>query len=278
MRSSTARDTPDSLGVPYPGRVASAPLLGAAIDVPLRGELRYGLELARLASDPEFLRPARQKNAPPVLLVPGFMAGDRSLAALRGWLRRRGSHTAAAGIRLNVDCAERVVTRVEERLHRLASRTGRRVVVIGQSRGGALGRVLAVRNPDAVSTLVMLGSPVREPLSVGSTVLSAVRSVARLGDIGVPGMFSSECRDGDCCRAFREDLVAPLPAAVRAVSIYSRSDGIVSWRACLDPSACHVEVDSSHSGMSVNREVYRVLAEVLDEEPLPREERFSPSA
>jgi triacylglycerol lipase len=240
--------------------------MGEAMDVPLRGELRYGLELARLAADPDFLRPKRRPDAPPVLLVPGFMAGDASLAALRGWLRRRGSETAAAGIRLNVDCAEVVVGRVEARLRRLATRSGRRVVVIGQSRGGELARVLAVRNPDAISTLVMLGSPVVDPLSVGPAVMSALRSVARLGDIGVPGMFSTECAYGDCCEQFRTDLRAELSRDVHAVSIYSSSDGIVSWKACLDPSARHVEVESSHSGMSVNREVYRVIAEVLDEE------------
>ena len=140
-------------------------------------------------------------------------------------------------------------------------------MVIGQSRGGELARVLAVRNPDAVATLVMLGSPVVEPVSVGRPVLSALRSVARLGDLGVPGMFSSRCADGDCCAAFREDLRAPLTPDVRAVAIYSRSDGIVSWRSCLDPGARHVEVESSHTGMSVNLAVYRVLAEILEEEP-----------
>jgi pimeloyl-ACP methyl ester carboxylesterase len=236
------------------------------VDLPLRGELRYGLELARLASDPAFIRPTWRPDSPPVLLVPGFMAGDRSLAALRGWLRRRGSDTANGRIRLNVDCGERVVGRLEASLLRLAERTGRRVVVIGQSRGGELGRVLAVRHPDTVETLVMLGSPIREPLSVGAGVLNAVRSVARLGDLGVPGMFSTRCADGDCCSAYREDLGAPLAPEVRAVSVYSRSDGIVSWEACLDPSARNVEVHSSHTGMTVNREVYRVLDEILEEE------------
>jgi triacylglycerol lipase len=141
------------------------------------------------------------------------------------------------------------------------------VVVIGQSRGGELARVLAVRNPDAVSTLVMLGSPVLEPLSVGPAVLCALRSVARLGDLGVPGMLSMQCADGECCAPFREDLREPLTPDVRAVAIYSHSDGIVSWRACLDPDASQVEVESSHTGMSVNLAVYRVLAEILKEEP-----------
>ena len=232
-----------------------------------QGELRYGFEFARLVCDPTFLHPGRQADAPPVLLVPGFMAGGGSLAVLRGWLERRGSRTASAGIRLNVDCAERAVGRLEVPLRKLAERTGHRVVVIGQSRGGELARVLAVRNPDIVSTLVMLGSPVLEPVSVGRAVLRALRSVARLGDLGVPGMLSMQCADGECCAPFREDLREPLTPDVRAVAIYSRSDGIVSWQACLDPCARQVEVESSHSGMSVNLAVYRVLAEILKEKP-----------
>jgi len=167
---------------------------------------------------------------------------------------------------LNTDCAERAVGGIEARLRNLAETSEGRVVLIGQSRGGELARVVALRNPDLVASLVMLGSPVLDPLSVGPAVLRAVRSVARLGDLGVPGMFSSECGDGSCCADFRRDLQAPLPAAVRAVSIYSRSDGIVSWEACLDPSAEHVEVESSHTGMSVNLAVYRVLGRLLDEE------------
>lgn len=242
-------------------------LVGEPMDLPLRGELRYGFELARLVCDPAFLRPGRQVDAPPVLQVPGFMAGDASLAVLRGWLRRRGSRTLPARMRLNVDCAERTVGRLELRLRSLVESTGQRAVVIGQSRGGELARVLAVRNPDAVSTLVMLGSPVLEPLSVGRPVLVALRSVARLGALGVPGTLSMECADGECCVAFRKDLEAPLASKVQAVAIYSRSDGIVSWRACLDPDARQVEVESSHAGMSVNRAVYRVLAELLEEEP-----------
>lgn len=232
----------------------------------LRGELRYGLEFARLASDPLFFAPKRKRNSPPVLLVPGFMASDQSLSVLKGWLLRRGSRAASAGMRVNVDCGERTVSAIEVRLERLAARTGREVVLIGQSRGGQLARVLAVRNPDIVGGLVMLGSPVLDVLQVGPAVLRAVRSVARLGDLGVPGMFSSECGDGACCSTYREDLIAPLARTTRALAIYSRSDGIVAWQSCLDPYAEQIEVDSSHSGMSVHRDVYRLLGGFLDEE------------
>src|SRR5436305_1243902 len=143
--------------------MASAVSRGEASAAPLRGELRYGFELARLLADRDFLRPVRRGDEPPALLIPGFMAGDRSLSVLTGWLRRRGSRTSGAGMVLNADCAERAVGAVESRLRRLADRSGRPAVLIGQSRGGALARVAAQRNPELACAVVMLGSPVEEP-------------------------------------------------------------------------------------------------------------------
>ena len=236
----------------------------AAPSAPVWGELRYSGELARLLADGELRASRRRPDARPVLLIPGFMAGDASLTVLRGWLRRRGHRVAMSGIRANVDCAERIVTRLEAHLEEFASACGRPVVLIGQSRGGALARALAVRQPESVCGLVMLGSPVRDGLAVSSPVLRTVRWVARLGDLGLPGLFSTSCRDGDCCETFRADLTAPLAPGIAAISVHSRSDGIVDWRACLDPHAEPVEVDSSHCGMSVHPEVYRVLERALD--------------
>lgn len=231
---------------------------------PLWGELRYSGELARLLADRVFRAPARRSDARPVLLVPGFMAGDSSMALLRRWLRRRGHRVSTSGIRANVDCAERVVSRLEPRLRALAADSGQPVFLIGQSRGGTLARSLAVRNPEIVSGLVMLGSPVCDPLAVSGPVLQTVRWMAWLGDRGVPRLFSRNCAEGPCCERFREDLTAPLPSHIAAVAVHSRSDGIVDWRACLDPHAEPVEVGSSHCGMSVHPEVYRTLERVLD--------------
>jgi pimeloyl-ACP methyl ester carboxylesterase len=167
------------------------------------------------------------------------------------------------------------VGRLEPTLQELAEQAGGPAVLIGQSRGGTLARALAVRDPDNVCGLVMLGSPVCDALAVSSSVLRTVRLMARLGDLGVPGVFSSSCRDGDCCEDFRSELAAPLAGHIEAVAVHSRSDAIVDWRACLDPHAEVVEVDSSHCGMSVHPAVYRVLDSVLDSaqagsEPLAR--------
>jgi pimeloyl-ACP methyl ester carboxylesterase len=230
---------------------------------PIWGELRYSSELARLLSDGMLRSPRRREDAAPVLLIPGFMAGDASLAILRAWLRRRGHRVATSGIVANVDCAGRTVSRLAPQVRELAEHGDRRAVLIGQSRGGALARALAVREPDSVSMLVTLGSPVLDPLAVTPPVIRAVRMLARLGDLRLPGVLSTRCRDGSCCAEFNEQLLAPLRADVRAVAVHSRSDGIVDWRACLDPHVDQVEVDSSHCGMSVHPEVYRVLDGVL---------------
>jgi pimeloyl-ACP methyl ester carboxylesterase len=244
---------------------AQATATGAPV-APLWGELRYGGELARLLAGREFHAVQRRADAQPVLLIPGFMAGDASLTVLRHWLRRRGHRVRMSGIRANVGCAEQLVSKLDDHLQALADDAGEPVFLIGQSRGGALARSLAVRNPQTVSGLVMLGSPVADGLAVSAPVLRTVRWVATLGDLGLPGVFSSSCKDGACCAAFRADLAAPLPADTRATAVYSRSDAVVDWRACVDPYAEAVEVDSSHGGMSVHPDVYRELGRALDAE------------
>jgi triacylglycerol lipase len=235
---------------------------------PLWGELRFGGELARFlageALSGQALVRRSHRAAQPVLLIPGFMAGDSSLAVMRSWLRRRGHKVSMSGLRLNAGCAEQIVSRLQEQLWAFAERCEQPVVLIGQSRGGALARSLAVREPENVAGLVTLGSPVCDSLAVSPRVLRTVKLMAALGDLGLPGLFSSSCADGGCCDAFYEDLLQPLPEHVEAISIFSRSDGIVDWHACLDPHSRNVEVSSSHCGMSVHPAVYRVLQDMFE--------------
>jgi triacylglycerol lipase len=228
---------------------------------PVRGELRYWLELARLLVDRRFLSVKPAGEALPVLLIPGFMAGDASLTALAGWLRRRGHSVGGSGMLINVGCAGRELARLEERLDEFDGP----VIVIGQSRGGTLARALAAGHSEKVAGLVTLGSPVLDPLAVSPSVMRTVRSVARLGDLGMPGVFSSDCMDGGCCADFNALIRDPLGPGMPTLAVHSRSDGIVDWRACLDPYARCVEIDGSHCGMAVNPAVYGELESVLQQ-------------
>jgi triacylglycerol lipase len=233
---------------------------------PLWRESRIGLEWAALRRSDVFRGaglPAGEGRG--VLLIPGFMAGDGSLGTLTQWLRGGGWHTKRAGIRANLACSEVACTRLEARLEGLVERTGQRVTLVGQSRGGVFAKALAARRPDLVAGIIALGSPVRSQLAVHPLVLAQVGVVAALGGSGaVPGLLSWRCLRGECCAPFRAALAAPFPPEVGYVALYSRSDGIVDWRSCIDPDAdACVEVRGSHCGMSLNPEVYRAIGRAL---------------
>jgi triacylglycerol lipase len=241
--------------------------------IPIWGEARVVLEQAALRRDPVLKGEGVPRgDGSPVLLVPGFLAGDPSLATMAGWLKRMGYAPCRARMRANVDCTTRALDRLEAEVERLAGDHGGRVAVVGQSRGGSMARALAVRRPDLVRAIVCLGSPVTDQFAVHPLVRAQVTALGLLGTLGVPGLFGRGCAVGECCAVTREQATAPFPAEVGFTAVYSRSDGIVDWRACLDPAARHVEVGASHVGMAVNAQVFRAVAEALAA-PEPRRRR-----
>jgi hypothetical protein len=89
-------------------------------------------------------------------------------------------------------------------------------------------------------------------------------ALALVGSLGVQGVIRNSCRTGECCAGFRRDLRAPFPSNVQFFSVYSRRDGIVDWRACLDEAAEPLEINSTHCGMGVNPSTYRLLDALLN--------------
>jgi pimeloyl-ACP methyl ester carboxylesterase len=202
-----------------------------------------------------------------VLLIPGYLAGDASLGVMTKWLRSLGYRTRKAGIRSNVDCSAQVCDCLEARLEQMADVSGDRVAIIGQSRGGIIARALAKRRPDLVSGIVTLGSPNAGMLNIHPLVLASVLGVGTLGTLRMPHLFTFRCLFGDCCQEFRDSLsTLEFPEDVGYKALYSRHDGIVSWKACLDKAADElIEVGSSHCGMAVNPQVYGIVGRALAE-------------
>ena len=237
-------------GVPplsYLGRVISSP--------PFWLESRALVEAWRLRRHPVYRGEGLPRGrGQPLLLVPGFMAGDRSLATLERFLLKLGYHAERAGLAFNVQTSEAVLTQMTARLTSLHGWLGERVAIVGHSRGGVLGKVAAQRHPDLVAGVITLGSPLADPYDVHPVTMAGVRAAQAYNWL----RFG---RRGQVERDFLQDLAKP--SAVPLVSIYSRSDGIVSWRACLRPDATCVEVEGSHAGLAVNPAVYAFVAQAL---------------
>jgi triacylglycerol lipase len=129
------------------------------------------------------------------------------------------------------------------------------VQIVGHSLGGMLARGLAVRRPDLISGVVTLGSPMLAPGAHHASLARSVDVLVRLSRAGVPGLMSSDCVAGSCARQSFEESRRPIPTGVAFTCVYSRRDGIVDWRACIDPMAASVEVSTSHVGMALDPRV-----------------------
>jgi pimeloyl-ACP methyl ester carboxylesterase len=159
-----------------------------------------------------------------------------------------------AGVAFNVTYSEVMLRPLLDALQHLHHRTGARVSLVGQSRGGVLAKVLSHRQPELVEQVITLGSPLNDPFDIHPLTMAGVRAahVYNVFRYGHPA--SVEMR-------FLRDLAAP--PRVPTTSIYSRSDGVVSWRACLRRDVNAIEVRGSHVGLALNPEVYRILAHLL---------------
>lgn len=199
----------------------------------------------------------------PVILVPGFLAGDGSLALLARTLRAQGFRTYRSHIHANVGCTLNAAAQLESRLESIAIQRDSRVQIVGHSLGGMLARGIAVRRPDLVSNIVTMGSPMLAPGAHHRSLSASVDMLVRLSRAGVPGLMSEECVAGPCARQSFAECREPMPAGVGFTAIYSKRDGIVDWKACVDPIAAPVEVTASHLGMAFDPRVADVVTAAL---------------
>ena len=166
-------------------------------------------------------RSAVAREEHPVVLVPGFMAGDGSLSLLARFLRQQGYRTYRSRITANVGCTVSASALLEQRIESVALRRGARVLVVGHSLGGMLARGLAVRRPDLVAGIVTLGSPMMAPAAHHASLTRSVEMLIRLGRAGIPGLMSEDCVAGACARASFDEAREPMPAGVDFTTIYS---------------------------------------------------------
>lgn len=228
--------------------IAASPHTHAPNPLLLAFEARAPVEgLLGLLAAP-LLRRAPRGDAHPVIALPPFGAADQFTVALRLFLRKQGydvrrwGHPEILGL-------HRLVHVAAERVRQVRGETGRRVTLIGHSLGGVYAREVARFAPDDVRSVITLGSPINELKANHVWPMFEATSGTRVSSL--PAEFAARMAEAP-----------PVPTT----SLYSRTDGVVAWRSCIDHSPGqveNVEVPSSHVGLPSNPWALHVVADRL---------------
>lgn len=202
--------------------------------------------LPRLLSGLGPLGPRGPEDGPPALVIPGFLAGDRTTMDLRRALARAGWRAHPWLLGVNRGAKPDTLKLVEARLDALRDR--RKVLLVGWSLGGMFARQVAHRCPRKVRAVITLGSPFSGDLKTNTNVRELYERIAG-HDVYEPPF---------------ENLTHKPP--VPTLALWSRRDGIVA------PSAARglthevdkaVEIDTHHVGFACYRPALsRVVAEI----------------
>ncbi len=211
-------------------------------------ELALLREPVRLAAHLGRLRRSPRGDGRLTVVIPGWMAPEGSMAPIRTYLDRLGHDARGWGMGVNGGDVEATGERFLDRLDHLVERTGRPANLVGWSLGGVIARESARRRPDLVHRVVTFGTPA----------------------IGGPAhtLGASSFGEEECARieALQDELDRTDPITVPITAIYTRNDGVVDWRACIDRFSArvhHVEVTSTHVGLGIDPDVWRAAASAL---------------
>jgi poly(3-hydroxyalkanoate) synthetase len=209
------------------------PLTNLVLEVP-----RALIDLQRLVVLAPLLRVAPAGDGHPVLVLPGFLAGDATTAPVRAILRSLGYPTYRWRLGRNIGPTDDAMTALGWSLKRLTEMHGRTVSMIGWSLGGIMAREVANLAPQHVRQVISLGS------SVGMEDPSQSRVSDRYDRFRE--LHSDQFRLGEGY------MPSPDPLAVPSTAIYTRTDGIVPWHTCTqrsDERSENIEVTGAHIGL-----------------------------
>lgn len=187
-------------------------------------------------------------DGPKLMVIPGFVANDRTTLGLQRALATAGYRVTGWGLGLNkgvtADMREKVARQIE------AFGKGEKVILVGWSLGGVFAREVAKVRPDLIEKVVTMGSPFSgDPRSNNVWRLYEWIAGHPVDDPPIKTVLSEK---------------PPVPT----LALWSRKDGIVSVRSTRGlpgESDRQLEIDCSHMGFAVSgRAVPAVVKAIRD--------------
>ena len=178
------------------------------------------------------------------MVIPGFSANDASTIPLRSYLSGLGYECRGWGLGVNSGDLQSQVPQALERVGDWYRERSEPISLVGWSLGGVVAREIARARPDLVARVITFGTPLWGPRH---TTTSMAQS-DRLDEYERRILARNQQR-----------ILRPVTA------IYSRNDGIVHWKACVDPdpNTVNIEVTSSHIGLGIDPDVWVIVASTL---------------
>jgi len=192
------------------------------------------------------LGPRGPADGPPALVIPGFIANDRTTMELRRALAAAGWRVHPWDMGWNMGVQADTVERLKARIDAISP--DQPMLVVGWSLGGVFARALALAHPERVKAVVTLGSP-----------------------------FSGDPRANNVWKLY--EWVAGHPVDnppierrsdkpdVPTLAIWSRADGIVAPTAARGQAGeCDktVELNCTHMAFGVSRSTAKQVVREID--------------
>ena len=222
-------------------------------------ETRIFVEMALLPTSLPLLIQAPQGDGHPVVLVPGFMAGESTLLALKLFLQNKGYDVHTWGLGRNVGFRGKHANALPQKIRYLHHSTGRKVSLVGWSLGGVFSLYGAETTQECVRSIITLGSPVSVDM-MGNQSPPALKAMYRLVShrLGASAHLMQPR-----AKAMREHRRLPIPTSC----LYSLTDGVVPpQEATIDGDAAlheNIRVPGSHVGLGFNGIVMAIVADRL---------------
>lgn len=214
-------------------------------------EVRAPFEWASLLVRAPQLASAPRGDGRPVMLLPGYKADESSMRPLGRYLSYLGYDVHDWGIGRNQGDVEGYIERVGKIVRDLHDELGGvPITLIGWSLGGVVAREIARLFERHVREVITMGTPI-----IGGPKYTVVANrFAAKADIDLDA-FEVEVHE-------RNSIGIKQPVT----AIYSKSDGVVGWRACVDTYNAHarnIAVNCSHLGLGGHGRVWRLIADTL---------------
>ena len=184
-------------------------------------------------------------DGPPALVIPGFIANDRTTMELRRALATGGWRVHPWALGWNMGATADMVEKLRARIDAISP--DEPLLVVGWSLGGVFARALALAHPDRVKAVVTLGSPFSgDPRA--NNVWKLYEAIAGHSVDAPP---------------IARDSAKP---SVPTLAFWSRKDGIIApaaARGLAHESDRSIELDTTHMGFGVSRRTAtRVVREI----------------